>query len=157
LKQSINNIWDASLKSTLQQSYIYEVSIPDDDGSNYIHYDEYVSDDIIKRMENGFKMLTKRFNQPYIDRWNKFLNEVLSMTNRLYGKGVLYGVEKVFSELKNMEKAKSLFLLQCGFIGIKYKAGTIWELPDGADENSMNYVIFNANDIKITSKNIFRQ
>jgi hypothetical protein len=46
-------------------------------------------------------------------------------------------------------------LSQCGIVGFKYRAGRIYGLPDGADENSMNYVIFNSKDIKITNKNIF--
>ena len=156
-KQLINDVWDDALAKAMNESYIYEVSIPDDDGTNYIHYDEYVSDDIMKRIENGFNMLSKRFNRPYLEAWQNVVQDVLNMINHLYGKSVLYCIEKVFEDFKDMEKAKSLFLLQCGFVGMKYRAGTMWGLPKGADENSMNYVIFNANDIKITSKNIFRQ
>jgi len=55
-----------------------------------------------------------------------------------------------------IEKAVSLFLSQCGIIGYKYRAGSIYGLPDGADENSTNYVIFDASNIRITSKNIFQ-
>jgi hypothetical protein len=50
------------------------------------------------------------------------------------------------------DKAASLFLMQCGFDGIKYPAGTRWQKPDGASEDAMNYVIFDANKVKIINK-----
>jgi hypothetical protein len=43
--------------------------------------------------------------------------------------------------------------MQCGFTGIKYFAGTRMKKPDGAADDAMNYVIFNANDVKIINKN----
>jgi hypothetical protein len=63
--------------------------------------------------------------------------------------------EELTSALGGSEKAASLFLNQCGIVGIKYRAGTIYGLPDGADESSLNYVIFDANNVRITSKNLF--
>jgi hypothetical protein len=42
--------------------------------------------------------------------------------------------------------------MQCGFDGIKYPAGTRWQKPDGASEDAMNYVIFDANKVKIINK-----
>ena len=53
---------------------------------------------------------------------------------------------------KNCAKAASLFLAQCGFDGIKYPAGTRWQKPDGASEDAYNYVIFDANKVKIINK-----
>ena len=54
-------------------------------------------------------------------------------------------------------KAASLFLSQCGFTGIKYETGTKWKKPDGASSDGHNYVIFNANDIKILKKeNVYK-
>jgi hypothetical protein len=49
-------------------------------------------------------------------------------------------------------KAASLLFMQCGFDGIKYPAGTRWKKPDGASEDAMNYVIFDANKVKIVNK-----
>ena len=49
-------------------------------------------------------------------------------------------------------KAASLFLMQCGFDGIKYPTGTRWQKPDGAKEDGNNYVIFNSNNVKIVKK-----
>lgn len=49
-------------------------------------------------------------------------------------------------------KAASLFLMQCGFDGIKYPAGTIWNKPDGAEDDACNYVIFDSNNVNIIKK-----
>jgi hypothetical protein len=50
------------------------------------------------------------------------------------------------------DKAASLFLMQCGFDGIKYEGGTMWDLPEGAKEHPYNYVIFDASKVKIINK-----
>ena len=42
--------------------------------------------------------------------------------------------------------------MQCGFDGIKYPAGTRWQKPDGSSEDAYNYVIFDANKVKIINK-----
>ena len=42
--------------------------------------------------------------------------------------------------------------MQCGFDGIKYPSGTKWKKPDGASEDAYNYVIFDANKVKIINK-----
>ena len=66
-----------------------------------------------------------------------------------------YGLKEQGSNARK-DKAVSLFLNQCGFVGIRYLAGTRWGLPQGAKAGSMNYVIFDSNNIRITSKNLFR-
>lgn len=61
----------------------------------------------------------------------------------------------VYGRLRSLfgsPKAASLFLMHCGFDGIKYPSGTMWKKPDGAAEDAYNYVIFNANKVKITNK-----
>lgn len=56
------------------------------------------------------------------------------------------------SSLFGSPKAASLFLMQCGFDGIKYPAGTIWKKPDGAGDDAYNYVIFDSNNVNIIKK-----
>jgi hypothetical protein len=63
--------------------------------------------------------------------------------------------DELSSTFGGSDKAASLFLNQCGIVGIKYKAGTIYGLPNNASENSFNYVIFDASKIKINSRNLF--
>lgn len=57
-------------------------------------------------------------------------------------------------EIMGSKKAASLFLLYCGFDGIKYPSGTKWKKPDGASKDAYNYVIFDANKVKITNKTV---
>ena len=61
----------------------------------------------------------------------------------------------VYGRLRSLfgsPKAASLLLMHCGFDGIEYPSGTMWKKPDGAAEDAYNYVIFNANKVKITNK-----
>lgn len=63
----------------------------------------------------------------------------------------------VYNRLRTIfrsEKAASLFLMQCGFDGIKYPSGTKWNKPDGALEDAYNYVIFDSNKVKIVKKEV---
>ena len=64
------------------------------------------------------------------------------------GRNIYHRLRNIF----NSEKAASLFLMQCGFDGIKYPSGTMWKKPDGAAEDAYNYVIFDANKVKIVNK-----
>jgi hypothetical protein len=65
------------------------------------------------------------------------------------GKSVYRRLQTLFG---GSDKAASLFLMQCGFDGIKYPSGTKWKKPDGASEDAYNYVIFDANKVKIVNK-----
>ena len=61
-------------------------------------------------------------------------------------------VYRRLQSIMGSDKAASLFLMQCGFDGIKYPSGTKWKKPDGASEDAYNYVIFDANKVKIVNK-----
>jgi len=65
------------------------------------------------------------------------------------GKSVYRRLQQIFF---GRDKAASLFLMQCGFDGIKYPSGTKWQKPDGASDDAYNYVIFDANKVKIVNK-----
>ena len=163
---------------------LYEVDIPEDNGTNYIEWYEPFPSEFMKHVLYGFL----RIHQNYIDsiaqndysfrcslykdiQWmranpngvEKMIN-ILSdpsdeydeffasgfYTNKpdMEGRYVYNRLRKLF----NSDKAASLFLLQCGFDGIKYPAGTKWQKPDGASEDAYNYVIFDANKVKIVNK-----
>lgn len=157
VKEIINNIWDDADKHVRKESYIYEVEIPDDNGLNYIDWNNKVQNEIIEKITNTLSKISERFGGGYktMSKWREFLSYC---NNTPKGEdihdelGKLVGVE---TSIGNHNKAISLFLMQCGIDGIKYKAGTIYGLPKDADENSYNYVIFDANKVKITSKNLF--
>lgn len=151
VKLIVNNIWDAADNHVKKESYIYEVEIPDDNGYNYLDYGNLVSPEAAKLMSSGVMRLYRRFgNKIDFNRLDRAVDECLN--GRMKGK---YLYEELTSALGGSEKAASLFLNQCGIVGIKYRAGTIYGLPDGADESSLNYVIFDSNNVRITSKNLF--
>jgi hypothetical protein len=160
LRQVMLNVCSAAKNEAKRVCYIYEVQTPDDNGSNYLDYSEPVSNDVIKRVSIGLQRINGRFGVSS-DVLNKF-----NILIRNFSEGGISGSRLMDiigvalssggkSQVKQESKMVSLFLMQCGFVGIKYKAGTLWGLPDGAKQGSMNYVIFDANNIKITSKNLF--
>ena len=127
-----------------QNSMLYEVDIPDDNGSNYI--DWYMPVDYRCRfyIMRKISYLEQRFNFEPSDS----LYELLTTKRNIPG-SVLY---KTLSGNLGSDKAASLLLMQSGFDGIKYPAGTKWSKPEGAAEDAMNYVIFDANKVKIVNK-----
>ena len=95
------------------------------------------------RAEEMIKLLTKD------GEYHTFFSTGFYTTNPdNEGKAVYRRLQTLFGS----DKAASLFLMQCGFDGIKYPAGTRWQKPDGASEDAMNYVIFDANKVKIINK-----
>ena len=157
LKRVINAVWDDADAHVRKSSYLYMVEVPDDDGSNYIDLDQEVSRPIIDKVTAGLQRLSNRYrgNDWLVSKWELFIR---NRGSYLYGQSLVDCINNLLTPLvseKGIEKAVSLFLSQCGIIGFKYRAGRIYGLPDGADENSMNYVIFDASNVRITSKNIF--
>ena len=76
------------------------------------------------------------------------LYEALARNGNIVG-GQLYRM--LMNDLGS-EKAASLFLMQCGFDGIKYEEGINYQKPNGTSEDAYNYVIFDANKVKIIDK-----
>ena len=123
---------------------LYEVEIPDDNGHNYLEWYGDVDVSIKRIVCKMMKKMEKRFN---FRASSGFWPSMSDMR-------ILEGVElyKLLADVLESDKAASLFLMQCGFDGIKYPAGTIWNKPDDASEDAMNYVIFDANKVKIVNK-----
>ena len=166
------------LKFNKKDRYLYEVEIPDDNGSNYIDWYGYFPSEFMKRVLLGFKRLKPKqlkwiadknyqfksglyqyLQHPNFDRLIDYLckeddyhtifqSGLTTVELESNGKSVYWFLTKCFGS----SKAASLFLSQCGFTGIKYETGTKWKKPDGASSDGHNYVIFNANDIKILKK-----
>ena len=183
-RREMNERWlDILMHLPSNDSYLYEVDIPDDDGSNYFEWYEYFPPHFMKRILQGFlrihdkhlDMMAKK-NYPFrCDLYDKikwmkenpaqadkmmniicsddsydtfFSNGYYSAVSLTDGKDVYRRLQKIFGS----DKAASLFLMQCGFDGIKYPSGTKWKKPDGAAEDAYNYVIFDSNKVKIVNK-----
>ena len=96
--------------------------------------------------ERADKMIDIISNGDYEDFFSSSYYTNKALTD---GKSVYRRLQQIFF---GKDKAASLFLMQCGFDGIKYPSGTKWQKPDGAAEDAYNYVIFDANKVKIINK-----
>ncbi|MBQ3121035.1 MAG: hypothetical protein IJC08_00330, partial [Bacteroidaceae bacterium] len=89
------------------QRYRYTVEIPDDNGSNYLHWEGVVSDDVIDNLQSE---LQKNFGE-----------EVAISANLKHGQSGEYLYKKMERALGS-DKAASEFLSRAGFVGISYPA-----------------------------------
>ena len=126
---------------------LYEVDIPDDNGSNYMDWDKPLSknqqDAIREGLEHlgvGIKTLESK-------------GQSLERTGEnVYNSTLYIGLTGTEYDLPEKTKGISKFLSSVGFTGIKYKAGRYFV---GAKKGDVNYVIFKPEDMKITEHTKF--
>lgn len=119
---------------------LYEVDIPDDNGSNYLKWYETLSEEQINTIRDA---LAKKGVD--VSSWEK-----RGFKLDLPFKDVYTAVLPMMMRCEPKEVSK--FLSSIGYIGIKYPAGTIM---GGAEENDTNYVIFKPEDMRITEHTKF--
>ena len=120
---------------------LYEVDIPDDNGSNYLDFENPMSEEQINAIRDA--LAKKGIDVP---SWEK-----RGFKLDLPFKNVYAAVLPMMMRCK--PKEVSQFLSSIGFTGIKYPAGTI--IQGGAEEGDTNYVIFKPEDMKITEHTKF--
>lgn len=126
---------------------LYEVDIPDDNGSNYLDWDKPLSknqqDAIREGLEHlgvGIKTLESK-------------GQSLERTGEnVYNSTLYIGLTGTEYDLPERTKGISKFLSSVGFTGIKYKAGRNF---GGAKKGDTNYVIFKPDDMTITEHTKF--
>ena len=140
--QDHNTIKDARLRN------LYTVEIPDDTGTNYIRWDGPA--DAVDKKEIAEKLTSEVAKDLKDDAETETAaQDIRESLNEARTGGELYGA--VCFYLGNEDASR--FLSSLGFAGIEYPAGyTTDERVDGAK----NYVIFNAEDVKITDHVRFR-
>lgn len=155
---------------------LYEVDIPDDNGSNYLEWEKKPSDEVATKIIEGIyglddktlddmaarDIVFRTLMYDYIKNADKKqMIPILVKTNGLtrntvYDNGnVEDDMRFVYNRLSNWmgsPKAASKFLSSLGFTGIKYPAGTIY---GGAEEGDVNYVIFKPEDMHIVEHEKF--
>ncbi len=119
---------------------LYEVDIPDDNGSNYLDWENPLNEEQINAIRDA---LVK--NGVDVSSW-----ENRGFKLDLPFKDVYAAVLPMMMRCEPKEVSK--FLSSLGFTGIKYPAGTI---QGGAEEGDTNYVIFKPEDMKITQHTKF--
>ena len=138
IEQFFTILQDKSLRFVKANNYVYEVDIPDYDGSNYIMWLEKPNDQLLHRLEKGFEKLKRKYPS---------VND-LELENVESGRDIY----TMLNDILGTPKAASLFLFNmCGIEGIIYPIGTIFGY-EGEEGN--NYVIFDANKVKIVNKEI---
>lgn len=138
---------------------LYEVDIPDDNGSNYIEFYEDATPEFKEQIKsvlaNGLPSELKKMPE-YKEAERKFYEE--NGTDESFEKSLiddaLFELERrksngdAYNALSVAvgDKLASKILSSLGYTGIKYPAGTIM---GGAEEGDTNYVIFKPEDMKI--------
>ena len=126
----------------MTKRYLYEVEIPDNDGTNYLSWDEPLTDEQFERIA-----LAGRQSKEFAENFD-LRNDPLAWAkvNEKSRRG-----DNVYSTLSNMLGARkaSELLSQAGFVGIEYPAQY---RSGGRDDGAKNYVIFDEGDLKINSK-----
>ena len=119
---------------------LYEVDIPDDNGSNYLDFENPMSEEQINTIRDA--LVKKGVDVP---SWEK-----RGFKLDLPFKDVYAAVLPMMMRCEPKEVSK--FLSSLGYTGIKYPAGTIM---GGAEEGDTNYIIFKPEDMKITEHTKF--
>lgn len=120
---------------------LYEVDIPDDNGSNYLDWDKPLSkkqqDSIREGLEHlGVDIKTLESKGQSLERTGE----------NVYNSTLYIGLTGTEYDLPEKTKGISKFLSSVGFTGIKYKAGRNF---GGAKKGDVNYVIFKPEDMRI--------
>ncbi len=133
-----------------QKTNLYEVDIPDDNGSNYLDWDAPLTD----KQKNTIIKELRRLKIDFAD----FKKRGFSFDGSFGGNSydfLMYALRKTKKwKDVNASRAVSKFLSSLGYTGIKYKAGRNF---GGAEEGDTNYVIFKPEDMKIVDHTKFAQ
>ena len=126
------------LPETKVKAHLYTVEIPDDNGSNYLHWEKPVSD-------NAKGLLYAQIRKEGAGKFD-FADQKFWA-----GKSVAFeSGELLYDRLSyalGSDKAASEFLSRAGFVGISFPAQF---RTGGRADGARNYVIFNENDARIT-------
>lgn len=155
---------------------LYEVDIPEDNGSNYLEWEKKPSDEVATKIIEGLygldaktlddmaskDIVFRTLLYDYIKNADKEQMIPLLVKTHALTRGTTYDNGNVEDDIRfvynrlsrwmGSPKAASQFLSSLGFTGIKYPAGTIM---GGVEEGDTNYVIFKPDDMRITEHTKF--
>lgn len=120
---------------------LYEVDIPEDNGSNYLDWDAPITDELIDKVAKVLPSL-RSYDIKDLKKDRTFDNFYKTISMRSVKDDASF----------NDDKAASNLLSSLGYTGIKYKAGRNF---GGAEEGDTNYVIFKPEDMRITEHTKF--
>lgn len=114
---------------------LYEVDIPEDNGSNYLDWDAPITDELIDKVAKALPSL-RSYDIKDLKKDRTFDNFYKTISMRSVKDDASF----------NDDKAASKLLSSLGYTGIKYKAGRNF---GGVEKGDTNYVIFKPEDMKI--------
>lgn len=120
---------------------LYEVDIPEDNGSNYLDWDAPITNELIDKVAKALPSL-RSYDIKDLKKDRTFDNFYKTISMRSVTDDASF----------NDDKAASKFLASLGYTGIKYKAGRNF---GGAEEGDTNYVIFDENNANIVGNTRF--
>lgn len=120
---------------------LYEVDIPEDNGSNYLDWDKPLSKKQQDAIREGLEYLGVGIKT--IESKGQSLERT---GENIYNSTLYIGLTGTEYDLPEKTKGISKFLSSVGFTGIKYKAGRNF---GGAKKGDTNYVIFKPEDMRI--------
>lgn len=126
---------------------LYEVDIPEDNGSNYLDWDKPLSKEQQNAIREGLEHLGVDIKK--LESKGQSLERT---GENVYNSTLYIGLTGTEYDLPERTKGISKFLSSVGFTGIKYKAGRNF---GGAKKGDTNYVIFKPEDMKITEHTKF--
>lgn len=139
---------EEEVENTPYGGFVYDVEIPDDNGSNYLKWYENVPKEVLAKakaklygvlVEGDYKGAERELKRELDDLF------ALEQTGQnLYGN---------ISAYLGSDKEASQFLHEMGYVGLKYPTNT---LHGGNIDGTSNYVIFNENDLEIVDNIRFR-
>lgn len=165
LQKNNNEIAEAS-----NEAYLYDVDIPDDNGENYLGWNESQNFPLEKwyrlweithhgfNENEYFKDGGANYDKDRIERIIQMKLESpengMQKLHTLKGEELYHALEDFFDRERPLRGAKlaSRALSEIGFVGIKYPAGMI---HGGAKEGDYNYVIFDENNANIAGNTRF--
>lgn len=129
--------------------HLYSVEIPDDNGKNYLDWNERLSDSQIEAIR---AYLSENYRRNKLEDFDASIAEVKDApnadeVNAWARRGE--NVYKMLSHLLGSDEAASKALSEMGFVGIKYPAEN---RSGGRKDGAKNYVVFNEGDAKIVDK-----
>ena len=133
------------------ERYLYEVDIPENDGTNYLPWDEPLSDAMRERIAQGLRDMGVDLNEPFERRSGKadnfdFLDEQMS-EHPITGQELYYKLVDRFGRYP--QQASEFLNKYCGLVGIEYPSNFF---SGGNKKGLKNHVIFNEKDIKIDNR-----
>ena len=133
------------------ERYLYEVDIPENDGTNYLPWDEPLSDAMRERIAQGLRDMGVDLNEPFERRTGKadnfdFLDEQMS-EHPITGQELYYKLVDRFGRYP--QQASEFLNKYCGLVGIEYPSNFF---SGGNKKGLKNHVIFNEKDIKIDNR-----